>query len=207
MDVGFPPPLSSSIRWGDEGKKGDFALHLSVSIGWGKEGGRRIQPTSLHQYQMGERRLIGGFLPHLSIRIKCREKRFKGDFPPYIFFSILWVKDGLWGIRPTCLCQYPMVGKNVDGGIPPYFQNKMEELRLIGFPPHLWIRIRWGGKKGNSPQIYMSVLYGEKECVIAVSLREIAIIRDFLHNPPSWRAYFVSNPPVSLAENLTVFGR
>ena len=63
------------------------------------------------------------------------------------------------------------------------------------------------GEKGELPQMYLSVLYGEKECVIAVSLRETAITRDFLQNPPSWRAYFGSNPHVSLAENLTVFGR
>ena len=63
------------------------------------------------------------------------------------------------------------------------------------------------GRRGTPPQIYLSVLYGEKECVIAVLLRETAIMRDFLQNPPSWRASFGSNPPLSLAENLTVFGR
>ena len=109
------------------------------------------------------KRLIEGFLPHLSIRIKCREIRLKGDFPPHIFLIIWWVKDGLCGNTPTCLCQCPMVGKKVDGGFPPYFQNKMGEWRLIGgFLPHLWIRIRWGEEGELPPNLSVSIIWWKR---------------------------------------------
>ena len=93
---GFPPHLSISIRWreqmwmGDsptsfhqyhiEGRKVDGGIpgHLYAVSDGRKDGGLvgfpphvsvRI-PIFVFQYKMGERRLTGGFLPQLSIRIR-----------------------------------------------------------------------------------------------------------------------------------------
>ena len=162
-----------------------------MSIRWGKEGGRREFPRISLSVSDRERSFMVGFNPHHFISIRWGERRLIGGFLPHLSIRI-----------------------------------KCREKRLKGdFPPHIFFSIWWvkdglwgdsplisesesdGGKKGNSPQIYLPELYVEKEWVIAVSLRETAIMRDFLQNPPSWMAYFGSNPHVSLAENLTVFGR
>ena len=163
--------------------------------------------------------------------VSDKERSFMVGFTPHLFISIIWGKTvnrvssnispsesnggrKNWrGISPHMYSPHVSLsvsdggGKDGWGDSPHTFRIIWGESRLIGrSTPHLWIRI-WWGKKGNLPQIYLSVLDGEKECVMTVSLGEISITCDFLQNPPSWRAYFGSNPHVSLAENLTVFGR
>ena len=103
---GFPPHLSISIRWreqmwmGDsptsfhqyhiEGRKVDGGIpgHLYAVSDGRKDGGLvgfpphvsvRI-PIFVFQYKLGERRLTGGFLPQLSIRIRQRETAIMHDF-------------------------------------------------------------------------------------------------------------------------------
>ena len=180
MDVGFPH-ISPAVS--DGGMKVNRGISLYISVSDGEEGGRRESPRislsvsdrersfmvgfNPHHFisiRWGKRRLIGGFLPHLSIWIKFKEKRLKGDFPPHIFFSILWVKDGLWGDTPHMSLSVSDGGKEGGwGDSPRYFQNKMGNWRLIGgFPPHLFIRIRWGEELEIPPNLSVSIIWRKR---------------------------------------------
>ena len=148
-----------------------FSPHLSIGIRWRKE------------------RWMGGFPPHLSISIRWREQMWMGGFP-HIFSSVSYRgKEGGWGDSRTPLRSIRWPERWWTGGIPPTCLRKN---------PYIYISVYDGGKKvdwGIPPttlnqnqmgETYLSVLCCEKERVIAVSLRETAIMRDFFSNPPSW---------------------
>ena len=108
---GFPPHLSISIRWREQMWMGGFP-HIFSSVSYrGKEGGWGIPG---HLYAVSDGRKDGGlvgFPPHVSVRIpifvfqyKMGERRLTGGFLPQLSIRIRWGKP---------ICQYYVVRKNV----------------------------------------------------------------------------------------------